>query len=184
MSTRDLLVAAINGAAATVLIDAGVLKLVAPGPLQRALDELLQGAADVPQQVVRLMAVVEVTAAVLLLALPTRTLGLSIVALSGLAFVILGLAGRLRRSLLPCGCMGSRSGQPLGAANVVVGGLLVGVVLVNAWLARWGLAAGYSYLVMPTVAVLVIGMSIWHNRRNSPIVGRMVALLMPFDGRS
>ena len=159
------LLAAFDAVVSALLINAGVAKLVAPGPLGRAATEVLA----VPRRVigppvVRGLGVVEVIVAVALLVLPARLAAAIACSLLGCCFVAVGIVGVLRRSSVPCGCFGGASQQPLGWANIGLGAVLAVVWPVNA-LAGPVTAHGYT-----TAAVLLasIGSAIvcwWLNRR-------------------
>src|SRR5262245_20814279 len=89
-----LAVLGVNAPAAAFLINAGLVKLIAPGRLREALRELL-AVAVVTSGGVRLLASVEIAVGVALLTAPAR--GAAAVGVAGLAlsFVLLGVAGRL-----------------------------------------------------------------------------------------
>jgi Methylamine utilisation protein MauE len=124
--------AAFDAVASAWLINAGIAKLVAPGPLVRATAEVLaapRGAIGKPA--VRGLGAVELTVAVALLVRPARPAAAIACFLLGCCFALAGILGVLRRSSVPCGCFGGTSKQPLGWANVGLGALLAVVWPVN-----------------------------------------------------
>lgn len=165
MNSGIWVLAALNAVGSALLINAGVTKLVAPGPLERAVTEVLavpRGAIGKPA--VRGLGVVEVIVAVALLILSARLAAAIACSLLGCCFVSVGIVGVLRRSSVPCGCFGGASKQPLGWANVGLGAVLAVIWPVNALL---GPVTVQAYT---TAAVLLasIGSAIvclWLNRR-------------------
>ena len=157
--------AAFDAVASALLINAGVAKLVAPGPLERAVAEVLAAARGIiGKPVVRGLGVVELTVAVALLVRSARPAAAIACSLLGCCFVSVGILGVLRRSGVPCGCFGGASQQPLGWANVGLGALLALVWPVNA------LIGPVTVQAYTTAAVLLasIGSAIvclWLNRR-------------------
>lgn len=148
-----------NAAAAAVLINAGVAKLVVPGPLRRASAEVFR--MPVGDAFVRAFGAIEVAAAVALLAGPARWAAVIAAVLLGAGFAIAGLAGVLRRSRVPCGCFGGVSRQPLGWANVALGLALAAAWPVNAL----GTGPGYSPRPVLLASIASIVACLWLNRR-------------------
>lgn len=119
-------------AATALLLQAGVAKFVKPTPLARALAELV-GQRRVPVSVVRLFAGTEVALALLLVLARDGRLVLLAVAAVGLSFIVVGAAGKIRATDLPCGCFGTSAGRPFGWSNVAAGVALLSAVGVAAF---------------------------------------------------
>lgn len=153
-------VLAVNAAAAALLVNSGVVKLVSPAPLRRALRELAPVAGGrVPDPVVRAAGVFEVLAAGGLLATGTRILAAVVIACLGVTFALLGAAGLARRSTTACGCFGQASERPLGATNIVVGLALVAVLPLNAMA-----AAGDPAQAVLLAALGTLLLCLWLNQ--------------------
>lgn len=114
----------LNSFAAATLLVAGAAKLAVPHPLRRALRELTS--RPVPVAAIRGFAAVEIVVAFALL-LPVFAVGLGVL---GAVFVAAGLAGHLRRSSVPCGCLGGGN-HALGLRNALVGVAFLGVAVVD-----------------------------------------------------
>jgi hypothetical protein len=129
VSLDELTLLAVNSLAAATLLVAAAAKFAVPRPLRRALHELSPRRA-VPVAAVRAVAVAEFAVALALL-LPWATVaaGAGLGAL-GTAFMAAGIAGHLRRSSVPCGCLGGGS-HALGLRNVVAGAVFLGVAGLN-----------------------------------------------------
>ncbi len=157
---------AYSALASSILINAGLVKLTSPAGLVRALREVFPAAPTVTPGAVRLYAVVEVGAGVGLLTLPTYRLASLLVAMLGVCFAILGVAGRLAGSTVPCGCIGGHSDRPLGVANAVMGVALVGVLPLSL-LVSLPPTQGSDYssgaLVATSLGSLLL--SLWTSRR-------------------
>jgi uncharacterized membrane protein len=130
MTTQWTLVV-INALAASVLVTAGLAKMVSPDQLLRALRELLPGQRLLTVGAVRLIAVVEIATGCALLASPTRTTAAVLAAALGTCFASLGVAGWLRQSRVSCGCLGGDGDAPLGSTSLVLGIALMAVLPVN-----------------------------------------------------
>lgn len=165
VNTGFWLLAAFDALGSALLINAGVAKLVTPGPLERAAAEVLAvPRGGIGKPVVRVLGAVEITVAVALLVLPARLPAAIACSLLGCCFVSAGIAGVLRRSSVPCGCFGGASQQPLGWANVGLGAVLAVVWPVNA------LVGPVTVQAYTTAAVLLASMGsaivcLWLNRR-------------------
>jgi len=161
-----------NAAAASVLLNAGVAKLVSPVPLGRALREVLPAHRQVLDRLARSGAigrfagVAEVIAALGLLPATTRMPAAIATAVLGGAFAALGTAGLLRRSVKPCGCFGMASNQRLGATNIVVGLALVLLAPLNAVAtAAAGSEAGYEQAIVMLTSLGALLLCLWLHRR-------------------
>jgi hypothetical protein len=135
------LVAAGNVCAGAMLVVAAAGKVAAPRQLASAVAELGRPWASwATRRNVRAAGAIEMAAG-LALALPVvRLAGAALVVVLGVAFATLGLAGARRAGELPCGCLGSARGRPLGAVNVLVGLVLVALAIGNFALADGDLA--------------------------------------------
>jgi hypothetical protein len=165
MTTGDA-VAILSGAVpASVLLDAGLAKLASPAALAEALGELLPGAPAAPGAAVRALAAVELVAALGLLAIPTRPAAAAAVAGLGGVFAAAGLAGRLRGSRAPCGCMGGGD-RPLGAPNVVLGLALATAAALDLRVGAPALgAADYTAWSAALTSVASLLLCVWMHRR-------------------
>ena len=104
---------AVNGGAASLLIVAGAGKLASPvQPLQAVREVLGRYCDGLTTRAIRALALVELATAVALLVPATRTVAAMTAAALGAAFAAFGIAGRLRRSTVACGCLGRASGRP------------------------------------------------------------------------
>jgi len=116
----------LNSGAATVLLQAGLYKFAVPAPLRRALVELAPGySGAIGDGLIRVVAAVEILVGVALLTPVTRVPAAIAASVLGAAFAALGVAGWLRRSAAPCGCLGATGSRSLGLVNVAVGLLLI-----------------------------------------------------------
>jgi hypothetical protein len=174
------LVAALNAGAATLLINAGVLKIASPDPLKDALGELARGRIlPVGRSLVRVAATAEIAAAFLLLEAHTRIPATYAVAFLGLCFVGLGIAGTMRHSTLPCGCLGGRGTTPLGVENVVLGMVLVADLPVNVLAASSPtVGAVFSTIAISIVALTTVSLGMWSHRAGAAIFARAVPQLV------
>ena len=118
-----------NAVAASILLFASSAKLVSPDALSRSLLRLTGRPTMSSRQLVRAIGVIEAAIALGILIEPLRLTASVLLALLGLAFIGLGIAGRVRQVDEPCGCFGTASQQPLGNQNIALG-LLVGTVAV------------------------------------------------------
>jgi len=167
MTSGDWVIVLSSSVLASVLLNAGLAKLVSPAALVGALDELLPAAFAVSARAVRVLAGVEVIVALGLLAAPTRPLASVAAGGLGCLFAVAGLAGWRRGSQAPCGCMGGGGGRgrPLGAANVALGLALAAVAAVG--LAAGAPAAGAGDLTAWGAALASAGsllLSVWTSR--------------------
>jgi hypothetical protein len=156
--------AVFNAAAAGVLINAGVAKMVLPGPLLRASAELLATPPRIGEVLVRGFGATELGAAVALLFLSARMPAAIAVAALGVCFAMAGVVGALRGSSEPCGCFGGASRQPLGWANAALGIGLAAVWPVNA-LAELVPGQGYSLGTALLASIASAVLCLWLNRR-------------------
>jgi uncharacterized membrane protein len=155
---------AASAAAAALLVNAGVAKLVAPGALARALAEAMPRAAGEPTAIaVRIFALAELLVGLaLLVPAARRGAAVAVVAMGGL-FAAFGMIGIARRSTIPCGCLGGTARHPLGVFNIAFGLalLLIGAIqLVSAWPSRPGTSAA---ILLAAIGILCL--CLWLHRR-------------------
>jgi hypothetical protein len=156
--------AVLNALAAGLLINAGVAKMVVPGPLLRASAEVLAALPTAGGLLVRGFGGAEVAVAVALLAWPARASAAVATAVLGACFASAGIGGVLRKSSVPCGCFGGVSRQPLGWANVALGIALIAVWPTNALAGRVP-PAGYSLRTVLLTSIVSTVLCLWLNRR-------------------
>ena len=160
----------LNAAAASVLLNAGIAKFVAPRQLELALVEILpalRGRVNESRFRVGLRgaAAVEILAAAGLLTVATRLAGALATTALGLGFALLGGLGLRHGSSTPCGCLGSSSHSPLGWSSVGLGLALAGVGPLNLLVAGGGPATEYATGAVLFTAIGSIGLSVWAHRR-------------------
>ncbi|MEV6929371.1 MauE/DoxX family redox-associated membrane protein [Dactylosporangium sp. NPDC051485] len=107
-----------------VLLSSGIAKLTVARAAVSAVAEVLPGIGAGAAAIVRVVAVVEVLAAVALAVPPARVAGLATAVILGFAFAGAGGLGLLRKASKDCGCFGRAGGKPLGARAVGVGLLI------------------------------------------------------------
>jgi methylamine utilization protein MauE len=170
-------VPALNVGAATLLISAGVLKLATPDVLMLALDELSgERRLLLPRSLVRVASVFEIAIACLLLETQTRITAAYVVAVLGICFAALGIAGAAHHSTLPCGCLGRRGTTPLGIENVVLGTALVAVLPVNALVSDSLNDSVFSTVSISVVALATVLLGVWPHRASSATLARAIPL--------
>ncbi|MFJ5720944.1 MauE/DoxX family redox-associated membrane protein [Streptomyces sp. NPDC093149] len=118
---------------ATVLLRSAAAKAVSPGVASAAVGEALGGRAVISPAFVRAVSAWESIAAVALLTPALRWAASALVAVLGLSFALLGAAGSIRGSKVPCGCFGAESARPLGAVNTAVGAFFIAAAAVHAF---------------------------------------------------
>lgn len=166
--------ASVNGVASSLAFVAGISKLAAPVQSLRALHELFRNRRLATTGLVRLYAAVEVAASIVLLLAAVRMIGAILIGVLGVCFASLGLVGAARKSRVSCGCLGHRSGRPLGAANVVAGFALMLVLPLNGSLEfRASSTENYSQAALLTAALASLALCLWIHRRVA------IVLLLP-----
>ena len=157
----------VNAGVAAVLLNAGIAKLVAPDPLRLAVSDLAPALhGRVTRVAVRGFAAAELLVAAGLLAPLTR--GTAAVALVGLGtcFAGFGVLGFLRRSSIPCGCLGGSGQRPLGWVNIGLGAALAIAGLLDVASASppgTRSVTGVSAAVLLT-SIGVVGLCLWLHR--------------------
>jgi hypothetical protein len=116
--TIDAGAAALVGA---VLLCSGVTKMAVPAQAASAVRELAPSSPGRVEVLVRMLAAVEIGAALALSVAAARPAGAAVALLLGIGFAAVGLLGALRGSGVPCGCFGRPDGHPLGVPNVAIG---------------------------------------------------------------
>jgi hypothetical protein len=123
----------INAAAASLLLNSGIAKIVSPDPLRRALTEVMSAFESTrAPTILRGLAVIEIVTGVMVLVGPARMPAAAVASLLGAGFALFGVLGLLRGGGSPCGCFGASSQEPLGWTNVVLGAMLAAVYPANA----------------------------------------------------
>jgi uncharacterized membrane protein YphA (DoxX/SURF4 family) len=156
---------------AALLINAGIAKMVSPGRFRQALRELVPGVGyrvgvDLP----RIVAGVEVVAAVGLLVSVSRPWAAVVVATLGAGFILLGTAGWMRRSAAPCGCFGLDTDKPLGLINVAFGIALISLGSMGGLIE---VDEQYSARALVLTSIGSVALCLWLKRR------LVVRLLIP-----
>jgi hypothetical protein len=148
----------VNSLASAALLVAGATKLAVPQPVRRAVREL---SGDIPVSAVRAFAVAEMLVAFGLVLPAMRVFAGMGLGVLGAVFVASGVAGRVRRSAVPCGCLGSGQ-HALGLRNVVAGALFLGAAGLNTVAGSTG---GDPWTAAPLIAaVLTLLLCLWINR--------------------
>jgi len=161
-------VVTVNCLVAAVLINAALVKLASPDRLLRALRELIASDSVLGPSAVRLAAVVELTAGLGLMSTATIKAASLVAATLGIGFGILGLAGWLTRSKVPCGCIGGHSDRPLGKTNVSIGLLIALVLPVNTLIKlEPATSVAYSQWTLGATALASLAICAWLNRSAS-----------------
>ncbi|MCM4080894.1 MauE/DoxX family redox-associated membrane protein [Paractinoplanes hotanensis] len=166
----DHVVDAVRLAVAVTLLLAGGAKLFSPRALARALAEMSgrPGRTGVFVTVARTVAVVELTAAVLLAGGWFAPGGAVLAGGVGVGIASFAGAGLVLRRRPACGCFGADSGRPVGPANVAAGlALAAGAVLTG--LGADGDAGAADRLVLAALGALVV-----------VLVRRWAVLVRPF----
>ncbi|TAN32068.1 hypothetical protein EPN29_10110 [bacterium] len=158
----QLATAAINCVAAALLISAGVSKLARPDPFRHALEEVVGRTGRLVSRTwIRLIAVFEIVAGVSLTTAPSRVPGAVAAGCLGICFVVLGVAGSIRGSRLPCGCFGATNGRrPFGWVNVVSGAFFILLLLTNLLQSVVVQTVPSLYLV----SIAIVGWTFWVHR--------------------
>jgi hypothetical protein len=120
-----------NAIVASTLLLAASAKLVSPLALSRSLTQVTGRAALSSREVVRGIGILEAAIALGVLIEPVRPTSAVLLAVLGLSFLALGIAGRVRDANEPCGCFGAASQRPLGYQNVGLGLVICAVGVAN-----------------------------------------------------
>lgn len=175
MDFGDWVLPAINAIAASLLLNSGIAKTVAPGPARRAVEEIvprLDGALI--GAVLRVAAIVEVAVAAALPIPSARVPAAAAMALLGAGFVVLGVLGAVRHGSAPCGCFGSSGTRPLGWTNALLGLAVAAVYPVNA---VWSPGVRYSVATLLLTSIMSLVLCVYMRRE------LVIQLLMPTRGR-
>jgi hypothetical protein len=165
MEAGQWVLLALNAAAAAVLLNAGVAKIVAPARLELALAEILPTLRGrLTGGRLRGVAVVEIAVAGSLLTTVTQLAGALATTALGLCFAVLGAVGLRRGSSTPCGCLGSSSRHPLGWTNIGVGLALAAVGPLNLLASGTRPAAQYATGAVLVTAIGTVALSLWAHR--------------------
>jgi hypothetical protein len=165
MTWFELVLDGVTLTAAAVVLCAGAGKLAVPWPAARAVRavRVLPASEAAATVVVRSVALAEIMIATAVPVRSTRVPAAIALGALGLTFVGFGLALRLRRGAVSCGCFGRDTGHPAGWRNVVGGVGLVGVATANvASAGAGGLDDANAFMVVAGLTVAVCG---WIYRR-------------------
>lgn len=166
MPSLGFFVLVINAVVAMTFLVAAIGKIVSPVPTRDALREVLPSKLpDLPRLPVRLFAIFELLALVLLIISASRLLGAIVVALIGLVFVAAGALGKARGATQSCGCFGTFVDKPLGIRNMIIGlGLLVAATINTSTSPHPLSASAYTYDMLVFSAFLALLFCMWLNR--------------------
>ncbi len=147
---------------AVTLLLAGGSKLFSPQALARGLAEMSGRAATAAgpfTTAARAVAVVELTAAVLLAGYWSSPIGALLAGAVGFGIAAFATAGLVLRRRPSCGCFGADSGRPVGPVNLAAGlAMAAGAgLIVQAGPGRGDPADGLVLTALCTLAVVLIG---------------------------
>jgi len=168
MGVPDFVLLTANAVVASMLVNAGLLKIVSPVPLREAVAELAPRPAQLlSTRSVRITAGVEVVAGLGLLFPVTRVPAAVLAGVFGLVFAAAGVAGRMRHSSVPCGCLGGSSRQTLGLASVATGAAFAAAAVVNVAVAPPAIGATvYVRDAAVGTALLMLLLCLWAHRES------------------
>jgi hypothetical protein len=156
--------AVVNCVIASVLIVAGVAKVVSPAQLRVALRDTLPRLAVTHTQL-RVFAILEIGSG-LTLAIPgARVAGACVVGALAACFVAVGALGWLRHSNAACGCFGGSSDRPLGPLNVLLGLVLFASAFINVYARGEARSAAYFSFSATGTALALLLLCALVNRR-------------------
>jgi hypothetical protein len=156
--------AVVNCLLASLLIVAGVAKVVSPAQLRVALRDTFPRLAVTHAQL-RVFAILEIGSGLTLAVPGVRVAGACVVGALAACFMVLGALGWLRHSHTACGCFGGSSDRPLGPLNVLLGVILFASAFINVYArgeARSGTYFSFSATGTALAAVLLCALV---NRR-------------------
>jgi hypothetical protein len=168
MGVPDFVLVAANAVVASMLVNAGLLKIVSPVPLRDAIAELAPRRAHLlSARSVRIIAGVEVVAGLGLLFPVTRVPAAVLAGGFGVVFAAAGVGGRIRHSSVPCGCLGGSSRQTLGLASVATGAAFAAAAVVNVAVVPPAIgAAVYVRGAAVGTALLMLLQCLWAHRES------------------
>jgi hypothetical protein len=164
MNADGWFIAVIEAVAASVLLNAGIAKLVSPEPMTVAAAEVVPLLAGrITRSLVHALALAELAVAAGLLLPATRFAATVVTVALGLGFGAFGLLAIRRHSSAPCGCFGRSSRRPAGRSSIGAGlGLAVpAVVALSMWPADGRIPAGGTVVLMAAGSVMLC---LWLNR--------------------
>ena len=167
---------------AALLLSSGIAKAAAGRQLSQALVELLPALGPAARPLVRGLAVAETMTALSLLVPATRQIGAVCLAVLGVLFGAVGLAGRLRGSALPCGCFGTADSRPFGPRNVVAGLVLLACAATMFLGGPGNTATGFAGLCELTAALVCAGTLAVHRHLVWDAIRPQTALSARPDG--
>jgi hypothetical protein len=129
------LVVVANGVAASALLVAATTKLVSPIRPLEALHELAgvepRGARLSEIRLIQFFAVIELGTGAAFLTTYSRSVAAYVSSALGVCFGVLGAAGWVQRTSIPCGCFHPGDGRSLGLRNIAIGVALVATLPLN-----------------------------------------------------
>ncbi|MEU8251355.1 MauE/DoxX family redox-associated membrane protein [Nonomuraea sp. NPDC048916] len=144
---------------AATLLTSGVGKMVSPRGLAAALGELA-GSRRPPVILIRAVASVEIALAALATFNQEHVLTFVLAVALGASFVLVGVAGRLRASSLPCGCFGRTGSRSFGGWNVLAGAAVMAWAMVPALR-----ETGHDQAALLLALNITVVVPVWANRR-------------------
>jgi hypothetical protein len=173
MTISDWAVAGVDAAIASLFANSGAAKLVVPGTLHRAVSELAPLAnGRLTPVAVRGVAVTELSLAAAILVPAARTGAAVAVVVFGGVFAAFGALGLVRRSALPCGCLGGPNQHPLGSVNITLGLALAAAGFIEIVVA--GRPAAASTVLLASIGSL--SLCLWLHR---PLIGSLLVPARP-----
>lgn len=150
-------------------------KLVSPKVSAKAFHELREQWVETKLvRAIRIVAGIELLAVFAIVHPATQPSGFIASSVLGFAFIVLGVAGRLRGSTVACGCFGATSSHPLGMVNVYLGLIVVATSVVNLALLAdplfYSRATAASMISIATTAWLLLA----HRRRARTIFDNLI----------
>ena len=155
--------AAVNCVIASLLIVAGIAKIVSPAQLRIALRDTLPRLAVTHTQL-RAFAILEIASGLTLTIPGARVVGACVVAALAGCFTAVGLLGWRRHSHTACGCFGGSSDRPLGPLNIILGLLFFATAFFNVYARGEAQSATYFSLSATGVALGIVTVCVLVNR--------------------
>ena len=153
-----------NCVIASLLIVAGVAKVVSPAQLRIALRDTLPRLAVTHTQL-RTFAILEIGSG-LTLAIPgARVVGACVIGALAACFTAVGLLGWRRHNQTACGCFGGSSDRPLGPLNIIFGLLFFATAFFNVYARGEAQSAAYFSFSATGIALAAVTVCALVNRR-------------------
>jgi hypothetical protein len=139
-------------AIAVTLLVGGASKLVSPRPLATSLGQAYALTRPVGTWAARIVATVELVAALLLAGAWAVVIGLALTAMVGAGIVLHSTIAIRRGATAPCGCFGESGGRPIGIRNLLAGVALLAVAA--SLLVLPGAGAAPAAMALPLAALI------------------------------